>query len=533
MNISQSTPAGLPPPPRGHLIAHLLAGALALGALGSWLLQADGWGIGFTLFVGLCGAAIVIIWRVNRVALTGGGRWLLAPLGFFAIAYVLRDSDTLRALNLLAIAILLALIVYRARAGQIRVAGIGDYVAAGLAASLGAGYGAIVPLATGVTWPGARLNRTPLLVLRAALGALIALPMLLIFGALFASADPDFGAMLSRLFKWDLSGLLRDAVWFSIIGWMAFGLLKQLFGRPWPGSSLEDRSNLNLKPIFQVGAIEAIVALGLFNLMFGAFVAFQLRYLFSLVPIGQTPGLDAYADYARRGFFELVAVAALTLPTLLAADWLTRPERVGWLRALSLLLIGLLFVIMASALQRMNLYTQVYGLTELRIYTTAFMLWLAAVFVWYAVTVVRGRRPRFAFGALVAGLAAIVVLTVLNPDALIVQVNASRSLLAAPVAAPKATPAPKAETPETRNVEARNPERPFDASYAVRLSADAGPALITAMATLPVRDACYIRDALVASARGWVTTDWRSFHFSRWQAVREVGSMPVLECPPK
>ena len=101
------------------------------------------------------------------------------------------------------------------------------------------------------------------------------------------------------------------------------------------------------------------------------------------------------------------------------------------MRALSLLLIGLLFAIMASALQRMNLYTQVYGLTELRIYTTAFMLWLAAVFVWYAVTVVRGRRPEFAFGALAAGLAAIVVLTLLNPDALIVQVNASRSLLAA------------------------------------------------------------------------------------------------------
>ena len=533
MNTSQSASAIVPQHPQGRLVAHLLAGALTLGALGSWLLQADGWGIGFTLFMGLCGVTVVIVWRVNRVALTGGGRWLLVPLGVFAIAYVLRDSEALRALNLLAIAILLALIVYRARAGQIRVAGVSDYVAAGLAASLGAGYGALVPLATGVSWSGARLNRTPSLVLRAALGALIALPMLLIFGALFASADPDFGALLSRLFKWDLSGFIRDAVWFSIIGWMAFGLLKQLFGRPWPGSSQEDRSNLNLKPIFQVGAIEAIVALGLFNLMFAAFVAFQLRYLFSLVPIGQTPGLDAYADYARRGFFELVAVAALTLPTLLAADWLTRPEKPRWLRALSLLLIGLLFVIMASALQRMNLYTQAYGLTELRIYTTAFMLWLAAVFVWYAVTVARGRRPRFAFGAFVAGLAAIVSLNVLNPDALIVQVNASRSLLAAPVSAPKATPAPKAETPEARGGASRNPERPFDASYAVRLSADAAPALINAMATLPVRDACYIRDALVASARDWATEDWRSFHFSRWQAVNAVRSMPALECPPK
>ena len=529
MNISQSTPAGVAPHPHGRLVTHLLIGALALGALGSWLLQARGWGIGFTLFMALACAAVIVVWRINRVNLTGGGRWLLLPLVFFAVAYVVRDSDALRVLNLLAVAILLALIVYRARAGQIRVAGLSDYAAAGLAASLGAGYGALVPLAEGVAWSGARLNRAPLVALRAGLGVLIALPMLFIFGTLFASADPDFGALLSGFFKWDLSSFVRDIFWFAVIGWMAFGLLKQLFGRPWPGSRSEDRSNLALRPIFTVGAIEAIVALGLFNLMFATFVAFQLRYLFSLVPIGQTPGLDAYADYARRGFFELVTVAALTLPTLLAADWLTRPERVGWLRALSLLLIGLLFVIMTSALQRMNLYTQAYGLTELRIYTTAFMLWLAVVFVWYAITVARGRRPHFAFGALVAGLAAILILNVMNPDGLIVRVNASRALLSAP----KAAPPPKPSATETERAEARNPDRVFDASYAVQLSADAVPALIDAMSALPIRDACYIREALIRMTRPWRTSDWRAWHFSRWQGVTLIDAAPALECPPK
>jgi hypothetical protein len=34
---------------------------------------------------------------------------------------------------------------------------------------------------------------------------------------------------------------------------------------------------------------------------------------------------------------------------------------------------------MASALQRMYLYTQEYGLTELRFYATIFMAWLAVV----------------------------------------------------------------------------------------------------------------------------------------------------------
>ena len=35
-------------------------------------------------------------------------------------------------------------------------------------------------------------------------------------------------------------------------------------------------------------------------------------------------GEFTYAEYARRGFFELVAVAALVLPLLLCAHWLVR-----------------------------------------------------------------------------------------------------------------------------------------------------------------------------------------------------------------
>ena len=44
-------------------------------------------------------------------------------------------------------------------------------------------------------------------------------------------------------------------------------------------------------------------------------------------------------------------------------------------------------MVIVSALQRMRLYTQEYGLTELRLYTTAFMLWIAAGGVWYLATV--------------------------------------------------------------------------------------------------------------------------------------------------
>ena len=80
---------------------------------------------------------------------------------------------------------------------------------------------------------------------------------------------------------------------------------------------------------------------------------------------------------------------------------------------------------MASAMQRMRLYTETFGLTELRLYTTAFMVWLFAVFAWLAFTVLRGRRDRFAFGVFVAGLAVVVGLNGLNPDGFIVERNAA------------------------------------------------------------------------------------------------------------
>jgi hypothetical protein len=65
-------------------------------------------------------------------------------------------------------------------------------------------------------------------------------------------------------------------------------------------------------------------------------------------------------------------------------------------------------------------------LTELRIYTTGVMLWLAVILLWAYVTVLRGRSRRFAVGAVVAGFVATAALNVANPDALIAKTNFNR-----------------------------------------------------------------------------------------------------------
>jgi hypothetical protein len=99
----------------------------------------------------------------------------------------------------------------------------------------------------------------------------------------------------------------------------------------------------------------------------------------------------------------------------------------------------------------MDLYRDEFGLTRLRFFTTAFMLWLGALLIWFVATVLTGRRHRFAIGVLATGMAVVVALHAINPDRIIVETNVER---------------------------ARGGQRPFDTLYAMRLSADAVPALV-------------------------------------------------------
>ncbi len=145
-------------------------------------------------------------------------------------------------------------------------------------------------------------------------------------------------------------------------------------------------------PGFTLGTVEVSVILGLINLLFLSFVIFQVPYLFGGMELVQNTPDFKLAEYARRGFGELVAVSALVLPMLLLGHWLVRkdkPVTETLFRVLAGVQIALLFVIMASAVQRLVLLTGNlgYGMTTVRLYPLIVMAWLAVVFVWFGATV--------------------------------------------------------------------------------------------------------------------------------------------------
>jgi hypothetical protein len=432
--------------------------ALLFGVIGDVLLRAMPWGLNLLLWVAVLALGIIALAQWNNLQLTGGGRWLIGPALIFAALFALRDSIMLNSANLLAILICLALIAYRALQGRIRVATLTEYAKGTALAGAFGMFGAFMLVFDDIKWGQIKIGKQSKHAATVGTGLLIAVPMLLVFGGLLTSADAVFQKLIGDLFNWDVYEIFSHTFWIGCWAWLVAGFLRMTF--------LFKESQA--KPSTYkgaLGAVEVSIVLGSLIALFFGFVVVQARYLFGGPEVLRSMIKLSFAEYARRGFFELVTVAALVLLFLLFLHWLLKkddPRSEHLFRYLSGGVIVVLFVIMFSALYRMRLYQIEFGLTELRLYTTAFMGWLAIVFVWFILTVPRGKSDRFAFGALASALAMLLALNILNPDDLVVRVNAGR-------------------------VAAANG---FDASYVVGLSADAVPALITTLPAMNEYDRC-------------------------------------------
>ena len=536
--------------------------ALLLGLLGDALLRATPWGLNLPLWVGVLTAAFVALNRQKHRTHASEGRWLLPCVLLFAAAFAWRDSQTLRLVDALVILVLLALVALRTRKGHIRLAGLTDYALSFIVTAANTVFGMFPLVFMDVRWreiPRAGWSRHALAIMR---GLAIAIPLLLVFGALLMAADAIFERLVSNTFSLDVDLLFTHLVLIIFFTWVTAGFFRgMLLGKDTSVTSDRDailkalgldagingvrtdnvgggqfraettgnadegaratggeqqagvlRESCAPKPgeatsapsaapsahrRISLGIVEIGVVLGLLDLLFFSFVVVQLRYLFGGANLVLTSAGLTYADYARRGFFELVWVAALVLPLLLVAHWLLRKEirrHEHIFRVLSGVMVALLFVIMLSALQRMRLYQSEYGLTELRLYTTAFMGWLGMVFLWFAFTVLwRSRREQFAMGALVAALSVAAALHFVNPNALIVRTNLSH---------------------------ARAQHR-FDASYAVSLGADAFPALAAALDGMTTDEGRLVAGEMLEWLKADRETDWRSWNWSR-AAARQV-----------
>ncbi|MET7875380.1 DUF4153 domain-containing protein [Micromonospora profundi] len=321
--------------------------------------------------------------------------------------------------------------------------------------------------------------------------------LLTLFGLLFASADAVFADLVSGLLP-DISfaGLFN---WLMRLGIVGMGLLAgaYLVNRP------PDLASLRATPGRPAHRLEWILPLVLLDALFTVFVLVQLTVFFGGAGhVLRTAGLT-YAEYARGGFWQLLAVTALTLLVIAVAarraPKATRADRI-LVRVLLGALTVLSLVVVASALYRMQVYADAYGATRLRLFVATVELWLGLLFVLVAVAVARLRAdwlPRLVIGTAVLALLG---LALVNPDRLIADRNVDRYL-------------------ETGRL---------DVSYLSGLSADAVPALDRLPE--PMRTCALGQIAAELPQDGFWATN-----LGREEARRVLGPMPVtgslVDCP--
>lgn len=423
----------------GKPLALLLA-AVMLGAVHQWLFFEHEPGVSFPLFVLLFYLYMYIGAREKLRPATGFSCYLGAVVGLLALSFLLFDSAVLRGLNTLAVPGLA--LVHMAYCLNWRRP---DWGKAGLllitidhavSQNLRHWKTALELLFTSVAGGMEEKRRETLK--GVLLGLAIAIPLLALVISLLASADGIFRQLLDGIPGWFTELSLSEGgirlLWTVLVG---LGLFGYIYGFLKPDRGVEEKTGMAVRdkredadaPLMDFGIkpVTAATVLGLVNVVYVLFVALQFSYLFGAWE-GALPEGVTYADYARKGFGELVAATALNyfllLASLTAADGHAKGAA-RFNRWMLYLLVGCSCVMLYSAYSRLALYEEAYGYTVLRFLVHAFMIFLALLLVLAAIRV---RQPRFPLMRcyIVLGLGAYVLLNYIGMESVITRLNIQR-----------------------------------------------------------------------------------------------------------
>lgn len=459
MDLSVKRPADL------RVVGLALVGGVAVDLA----LQAGVVGVAGALSVAVASVTLLVSGRLANPQ----ARALAALAPLFGVWLALRTSPWLIVPDVLAAGGVLVLAASYARGGSILALSVPRMLARAIVAAM---HGVAGPA---FAWRplAARRPQTarwaPFL-----RGLALAVPVLVVLGVLLGSADPVFASFFDV--PADLPDVMGHLVLVAFGAWATAGLLRLA------SASASGLARLELPTDRRLGATEATMVLGGLVLLFSAFAGAQVVALAGgAEKVLRTEGLT-YAEYARSGFFQLLAVAALTLCTLMTVRAATRLEQTAARRFVvpAEAAVVLTLVVVVSALQRLYLYERAYGLTMLRLYSQVFAVWIALVFVLLGLSMAGVGRERqwFLPVACGAGLVLLLGLNLANPEAVVV----------------------------TRDLDRARAGLEVDPGYLLELtygSTDAVPALMANLSALaPPERALVVRDLACSSdldGHGW------------------------------
>lgn len=218
------------------------------------------------------------------------------------------------------------------------------------------------------------------------IGILISIPFLWIITVLLINADLMFGRLtrdvVDAIFKGDIYAIL----FMILFGFLAcYCIICAAVGR----TGLPEKAGFK-----KADASIAATVLLILTLVYLIFCTIQVVYLFAgglfVLPDGYT-----FAEYARRGFFELLAVAVINVALMVLSRSLFEESKL--LRIVITCMTVCTYIMIVSATYRMLLYIGAYHLTFLRVFVLLSLLIIALVLVGIIIAAYRPKFPLFRY----------------------------------------------------------------------------------------------------------------------------------------
>ena len=448
--------------------------SLVLGLLFNYFFFNAALGLAFPIFIILTIVGLFALARFQQRQINREVIWLLIPLLFFSVMVFVRSSELLTFLNVLASVLLLMIITEISFGHKLKNFLLSDY-----------GNIFFLPLdflrSLAVTLPKIfslnQLKQKRETLSQVLKGIFIAIPVLVVFLILFASADLIFQKYVLDFLSFNVEPetVIRTII-VAIVTLVYIGAYAYTLAEKTPKPT-KDKQPLN------ISQIETSILLGSLNLLFLIFIIVQLTYLFGGESNISAQGFT-YAQYARRGFFELIAVAILSFFLLLTVHGKS-------LKSFSTALVLQVLVIMTSAFTRLALYEAAYGFTTQRLYSHALIIFLAVVFFILLYKIHKDKKENaFALRIFITTILFLATMNFLNPDSFIARHNLARY----------------------------NETGKIDLEYFNQLSADAIPDMLSAQKILPP-------DQLNSAANNLTKpyyTKWQSLNVARWKAWKMI-----------
>lgn len=186
---------------------------------------------------------------------------------------------------------------------------------------------------------------------------IIIFPIVVIILILLTSADKEFNNMFIGFYK-----LLDKISIHEVVGRIVYIFLLFVYLGAANIFLLKRYKKENKKSKFQIEDVTVKILLTALNVIYIVFDIIQIKSLF----LHNLSLNISYAEYARHGFFRLMVISVINV-TLLLISKHSKNKDSRYNKIMSLLMVILTTIIIASSFMRMHLYESTYGYTLLRL----------------------------------------------------------------------------------------------------------------------------------------------------------------------